>query len=88
MFSTAFTVTYERYVREIRARKPSSVLVTAPSKWYALVLAWRDTTKSTCWEGVWKGPGVYGLSGYNNERGRPIATVTWEKEPPQMEFNL
>jgi hypothetical protein len=88
MFSTAFTVTYERYVREIRIRKPVSVLVTAPSKWYALVLAWRDTTKSTYWEGVWKGPGVYRLSGYNNDRGCPVASVTWEKEPPQMEFNL
>lgn len=88
MFSVAFTATYERYIREIQSRKPNTVLVTTPSKWYALVLAWRDTTKSTCWEGVWKGPGVYKLSGYNNDRGYPIAAVTWEKESPQMEFNL
>ena len=88
MFSTAFTATYERYIREIQSRKPNTVLVTTPSKWYALVLAWRDTTKSTCWEGVWKGPGVYKLSGYNNDRGYPTAAITWEKESPQMEFNL
>ena len=88
MFSVAFTATYERYIREIQSRKPNTVLVTTPSKWYALVLAWRDTTKSTCWEGVWKGPGVYKLSGYNDDRGYPTAAVTWEKESPQMEFNL
>lgn len=88
MFSTAFTATYEHYIREIQSRKPNTVLVTTPSKWYALVLAWRDTTKSTYWEGVWKGPGVYKLSGYNNTSGYPTAAVTWEKESPQMEFNL
>lgn len=88
MFSVAFTATYERYVREIRTRKPSSVLVATPAKWYALVLAWRDTTRSTYWSGTWKGPGIYRLSGYNNDRGYPVATVTWEKEPPQLEFNL
>jgi hypothetical protein len=87
MVSPIIASLYTRYTKILK-RKPSSILIMKPANWYALVIAWRDTTRSTCWSGVWEGPGIYKLSGYNDDNGYPIATITWEKKSPQMEFNL
>lgn len=86
--SLSFVATYHRFVHRFTARKPEKVLVDKSTKWLPLVHAWRDVTRSTYWSGTWKGPGVYRLSGYNNDRGYPVATVTWDAKLPQMEFNL